>query len=95
MPYYYNSKEEFGEPGPFEAESKESFADEMENNFRQWAYEAWYRLEDWERADYNGTYNDFIRNASEKMRKNFINGLECVLLYHRITPTKEAKPCNR
>lgn len=76
MPYYYNSKEEFGDSGPFEAESEEAFAEEMEETFHIWAIEAWDKMEPYEKADYDGFYDDFIKNAIRTMRKNFINGLE-------------------
>ena len=37
MKKYYNTKEQFGWPGPFEANSKESLADEMLKTFNEWA----------------------------------------------------------
>jgi hypothetical protein len=39
MPWYYNHNSAFGDSGPFEADSKETLANEMEDLFYIWAKE--------------------------------------------------------
>ena len=39
MHLYYNSNDRFGDPGPFEANSRDELADEMMPTFREWAEE--------------------------------------------------------
>lgn len=40
MPKFKNTCDSFGEPGPFEAESKEALADEMAPTLKTWVNEA-------------------------------------------------------
>lgn len=37
----YNNNPDFGDAGPHEAESFEALADEMIENFREWAIDEW------------------------------------------------------
>lgn len=72
MPSFYNTKEEFGMCGPFEAPSKESLADEMEPTFREWAEEKFQR-DDEATLEFKVEY---IAASMEQMRREFIAGLE-------------------
>ena len=37
MKKFYNTKGQFGEPGPWESDSKESLADKMLKTYNEWA----------------------------------------------------------
>jgi hypothetical protein len=68
---FYNPNPEFGEGGPFKAESKEALADEMRDCFKRWAEEVW--LND---DDALGDKKEYMELEISKMRKSFIDGLE-------------------
>ena len=69
---YYNTNEKYGEPGPFEAESKEALADEMMDTFKRWSFEKILKddlpcLVSFEDAEFKYIH---------EMRTEFIAGLE-------------------
>jgi hypothetical protein len=68
MKMYLNTKVEFGEAGPFEAESKETLADEGNGVFLNWADESW-------RAQGNNDTRTVADHLAE-IRQDFIDGLE-------------------
>lgn len=65
MPWYRNNEEGFGDPGPFDAESKEAFADEMMPTFRHFLDEG----DGWDEEEL------------QSMRERFIEALEEVRFY--------------
>jgi hypothetical protein len=65
MKRFYNNNDAYGEPGPFEAESREALADEMMPTFRKWALEAQTR----------GSESKLSSLIAE-MRSEFITSLE-------------------
>lgn len=65
MPWYRNNDEGFGDPGPFEADSKEAFADEMMPMFRHFLDEG----DGWDEEEV------------QEMRERFIKALEEVRFY--------------
>lgn len=68
MPLYYNTNEYFGEPGPFEAESKEALADEMTKSFEIWAIEY---LDD----QGNEWSDDEVLTVVDKLKREFVADL--------------------
>ena len=78
MKRYYNSDEQYGDAGPFEANSREGLADGMQPTFEAWAEEAY--LHDCDRARELGepepNRNGYIEQAISEMRIGFINALE-------------------
>ena len=84
MTTYYNTNDEFGMPGPWEAESREVLADEMTPTFQEWADQAWVSLldqdaEGFEEADPD--YQEFLAERMAELRSRFIAGLaECATL---------------
>jgi len=64
---FYNTNDKFGDPGPFEADSKEQLADEMLPTFTDWAID----------TINNGDIRD-INNIICEIREEFIKGLERV-----------------
>ena len=71
MKLFYNSNDAFGEPGPFEAESAEALADEMEETFKDWARSEWEN----DFATTEGKHQ-FVPRRVQEMRREFIAGLE-------------------
>lgn len=61
----------FGDPGPWETESFESFADEMMDSFKRSAIEEWP-----DGANDDETKEEFIDRFSLELREKFINSLE-------------------
>jgi hypothetical protein len=69
---FYNTKPEYGEAGPFPAASRETLADEMLPTFTEWANDKWEKDDE---ADC-GFKVEYIAQAIEQMRREFIAGLE-------------------
>lgn len=73
MPLFRNNNDKYGDVGPHEVESKEALADEMEPSFKLWAKTAYYL----EMEEYPGVDPEtFIPKEVERMRREFIEGLE-------------------
>ena len=70
MNLYKNTNEKFGESGPFEAESRETLADDMVLLFRSWTSECETDADDFTDAD--------LALIMDGMRTEFIAGLELV-----------------
>lgn len=75
MKSYYNSKPEFGESGPFEAESKQALADELMPIIEQWASER------------SETTEECMEKIKE-LRESFIAGLREVIPANKVWPEK-------
>lgn len=72
MKVFRNTNEYFGEPGPFESDSKEALATEMQSTFDVWADEE-SRNDEW----WDGERNTFDRDAwMANCRAEFIAALE-------------------
>lgn len=63
MKSFYNHNESYGDCGPFEAESAEALADEMEPSFELWAQE-------------NKLQFETVEQAKQFYRFEFLQGLE-------------------
>ena len=68
MKFYRNNNNAYGEPGPHEAEDEYDLADQYEDLFDTWA----------EEEDEKG-HDDRIGTIVERLRKEFIEGLEEVV----------------
>jgi hypothetical protein len=77
---YLNTNDRFGFEGPYESESKEKLADEMNETFKTWADELYCQDTNGEFNSETGEYDkpdrdEFIKSAIADMRKEFIAGL--------------------
>ena len=81
MRTYKNTLEQYGEPGPWESESREQLADEMTETFILWADEKVQRMEQddpeslWDTGSL-ATGQTFAQYFAAEMRAEFIDGLE-------------------
>lgn len=73
----YNNNPEFGFEGPFDSESFETLADEMETFFYDWVQQKWERYQD-EMYQDEISKEEFFAESIADMRKKFISGLEDV-----------------
>lgn len=88
----YNNNPEFGDAGPFEAESQSALAVEMDATFREWAEQRWLDTAESESAP---NRHAFIERTVSEMRAEFIDGLtevlhcdECGEDYHEDAPER-------
>lgn len=73
MKQFINTSEQFGDAGPFEAESKEALADEMQQSFEMWADEEMLRHHEINEVwPGRHVYHETI----EQLRSDFIAGLK-------------------
>ena len=71
-----NNSPRFGDCGPFDAESFEDLADEMEGAFDQWAREEWQDLVCSVSKDESvPMLRDYLIVAVDRLRAEFIEGL--------------------
>lgn len=77
---FRNTSDSFGEPGPFEAASKEALADEMAETIREWATAKVQRIEMdspedlWDTESMNGS--TWVEHFESEIRGEFIAALE-------------------
>lgn len=72
----FNNNPAYGYKGPYEVESFEDLADEMENCFVTWACEHVLQLEGDDAPKSGVEENEFIVREMARMRAEFIKGLE-------------------
>jgi hypothetical protein len=71
MPKYRNTNDRYGEPGPFEAESKQALVAGMADCFKRWAHESAEQSEG-PICD----YDKFIADQIGFMQEEFLESLE-------------------
>jgi hypothetical protein len=70
---YENTISEYGDPGPWEADSREELADGMQSTFEQWANESWNFRCEW--VVNNMSKEQYLELKISSYRADFIDGL--------------------
>lgn len=89
MPWYRNTNDGYGDPGPFEAASKEAFADEMDDVFQTAALDAYAALVQSDPDCYESE-EIYVAHKNHQYRKEFIAGLEEVRYFRACDGVAEA-----